>query len=236
MPGPATARRDSAPESPFRDELLGPDRLAVEARRIAAGQRTAAGGRFRTTPLLSLIARAAKDLAADNAALNRASQGPRAVSPAGEWLLDNYYLIEQQVREVREDLPVRYGMELPRLESGPNEGLPRVYEAVVSIISRTDSRLDVGALLGFIDAYQEVVPLTIGECWAVPIMLRTGLLENLRRLSRSVLQSHLDEDAADTWADRFTLAEQNDPDSLPELLARIGTEPRHDSPVFLLRL
>jgi len=236
MPGPATARRDSAPESPFRDELLGPDRLAEEARRIAAGQRTAAGGRFRTTPLLSLIARAAKDLAADNAALNRAAQGPRAVSPAGEWLLDNYYLIEQQVREVREDLPVRYGMELPRLESGPNEGLPRVYEAVVSIISRTDSRLDVGALLGFVDAFQEVVPLTIGECWAVPIMLRIGLVENLRRLSRSVLQSHLDEDAADAWADRFTLAEQNDPDSLPELLARIGTEPRHDSPVFLLRL
>ena len=91
-------------------------------------------------------------------------------------------------------------------------------------------------LLGFIEAFQEVAPLTIGECWAVPIMLRIGLVENLRRLSRSVLKSHLHEDAADAWAERFTIAEQDDPDALPGLLARIGTEPLRDSPVFLLRL
>ncbi|HEY5506614.1 MAG TPA: glycosyltransferase family 2 protein, partial [Coriobacteriia bacterium] len=236
MPGPAIPRRDTTPEAPFRQELLGPDRLAEEARRIAAAQRIATGGRARSTPLLALIARAATDLAADNARLSRASQGPRGVSPAGEWLLDNYYLIEQQVREVREDLPVRYGIELPRLDIGPNEGMPRVYEAVIALISRSDSRLDVSVLLAFIEAYQEVTPLTIGECWAVPIMLRIGLVENLRRLSRSVLQSHSDEALADVWADRFTLAEQDDPASLPELLARIGSEPRHDSAVFLLRL
>jgi cyclic beta-1,2-glucan synthetase len=236
MPGPAPARRDHGSESPYRDELLGPDRLAAEARRIATGQRTVGGGHFRSSPLLSLIERAAKDLAADNASLSRAARGPRAVSPAGEWLLDNYYLIDQQVREVREDLPVRYGLELPRLETGPNRGLPRIYEAIIAVISHSDSRLDVTALLGFIEAYQEVTPLTIGECWAVPIMLRIAIVENLRRLSRSVLQSHLDEALAESWADRFTLAEQNAPDSLPELLALISAEPRHDSPVFLLRL
>ena len=236
MPGPVTARRDPAPDAPFRDELLGPDRLADEARRIAAGQGTVTGGRIRTTPLISLIERAAKALASDNAQLNKAARGPRAVSPAGEWLLDNYYLIEQQLREVREDLPARYGIELPRLDSGPFAGLPRVYQAVVTLIARSDSRLDISVLLGFIEAFQEVSPLTIGECWAVPIMLRIGLVENLRRLSRSVLGSHLHEDAADAWAERFTIAEQDDPDALPDLLARIGTEPLHDSPVFLLRL
>jgi cyclic beta-1,2-glucan synthetase len=236
MPGSVTTRREPASESPFRDELLGPDRLADEARRIAAGQHAEAGGRIRSTPLTSLIALAATDLAADNAQLTRVAHGSRAVPPAGEWLLDNYFLIEQQVREVREDLPVRYGVALPRLQAGPNVGLPRIYEAVIAVIARSDSRLDVGALLGFVEAYQEASPLTIGECWAVPIMLRIGLVENLRRLSRSVLQSLLDEEAADAWADRFTLAEQNDPDSLPELLARIGAEPRRDSPVFLLRL
>jgi len=236
MPGPATPRRDLTPEAPFRDELLAPDRLAVEARAIAVGQHVAAAGHLRSTPLLGMIARAAADLASDNATLSRASQGPRAVSPAGEWLLDNYYLIEQQVREIREDLPPRYGIELPRLDAGPNDGMPRVYEAVISLISRSDSRLDVAVLLGFIEAYQEVTPLTIGECWAVPIMLRIGLVENLRRLSRSVVQSHVDEAIADVWADRFTLAEQDDLGSLPDLLARIGSEPRHDSAVFLLRL
>jgi cellobiose phosphorylase len=236
MPGSVTTRRDLAPEPPFRDEILGPDRLALEAQRIAAGQHVTTGGRIRSTPLISLIALAATDLAADNAQLTRVAHGLRAVPPAGEWLLDNYFLIEQQVREVREDLPVRYGIALPRLQTGPNAGLPRIYEAAVAIISSSDSRLDVSALLGFIEAYQEALPLTIGECWAVPIMLRIGLVENLRRLSRSVLQSLLDEEMADEWADRFTLAEQNDPGSLPELLARIGAEPRHDSPVFLLRL
>ncbi len=236
MAGPAPVRRNPASESPFRAELLGPDRLAAEARRIAAGQRAVSGGHFLRTPLLALVARASKDLAQDNAELNLAAQGSRAVSPAGEWLLDNYFLIDQQVREVREDLPVRYGVELPRLETGANAGFPRIYEAIVELISRSDSRLDVASLLGFIDAYQEISPLTIGECWAVPIMLRVALVENLRRLSRSVLQSHLDEVLAESWADRFTLAELNAPDSLPELLARISAESRHDAPVFLLRL
>jgi cyclic beta-1,2-glucan synthetase len=236
MPGPATARRDPATDAPFRDELLGPDRLADEARRIAAGQGTVTGGRIRTTQLLSFMERAAIDLAADNAQLNEAARGPRAVSPAGEWLLDNYYLMEQQVREVRKDLPAAYGIELPRLDAGPYTGLPRVYEAVVALIAHTDSRLDVATLLGFIEAYQEDSPLTIGESWAVPIMLRIGLVENLRRLSRSVVESHLHEEAADAWAGRFTIAEQDAPDSLPNLLARIGAEPLHDSPVFLLRL
>jgi cyclic beta-1,2-glucan synthetase len=236
MPGPVTARRDPAPDAPFRDELLGPDRLATEARRIAAGQGTVTGGRIRTTPLISLIQRAATDLAKDNEQLNQAARGPRAVSPAGEWLLDNYYLIEQQLREVRKDLPADYGIELPRLDGGRYEGLPRVYEAVVVLIAHSDSRLDVAALLAFIEAYQEVASLTIGECWAIPIMLRIGLVENLHRLSRSVVGSHIHEEAADAWAERFTLAEQDDPGSLPDLLARIGAEPRHDSPVFLLRL
>ncbi len=236
MPGPATARLDPVPDEPFRDELLGPERLADEARRIAAGQGTVTGGFILTTPLISLIERAARDLAGDNAQLNKAARGPRAVSPAGEWLLDNYYLIEQQLREVREDLPPRYGIELPRLDAGPFAGLPRVYQAVVSLIARSDSRLDVSVLLGFIEAYQEVTPLAIGECWAVPIMLRIALVENLRRLSRSVVESHLHEDAADAWAERFTIAEQDDPDSLPGLLARIGSEQRRDSPIFLLRL
>ena len=193
MPGPVTARRDPAPDAPFRDELLGPDRLADEARRIAAGQGTVTGGRIRTTPLISLIERAAKALASDNAQLNKAARGPRAVSPAGEWLLDNYYLIEQQVREVREDLPASYGVELPRLDAGAYSGLPRVYEAIVALITHSDSRLDVSALLGFTEAYQEMSPLTIGECWAITIMLRVGLVENLRRLSRSVVDSHLHE-------------------------------------------
>jgi cyclic beta-1,2-glucan synthetase len=236
MPGPATARRDPASDAPFREELLGPDRLSDEARRIAAGQGTVTGGRIRTTRLLSLIERAATDLAADNAQLNEAARGPRAVSPAGEWLLDNYYLIEQQVREVREDLPAAFGIELPRLDAGPYAGLPRVYEAVIALITHSDSRLDVAALLAFIEAYQEVSPLTIGECWAVPIMLRIGLVENLRRLSRGVLESHVHEDAADSWAERFTIAGQDEPDSLRDLLSRIGSEPFHDSPVFLLRL
>ena len=236
MPGPVTARRASVPDAPFRDELLSADRLADDARRIASGQGAVTGGRIRTTRLLSLTERAAIDLAADNAQLNAAARGPRAVSPAGEWLLDNYYLIEQQVREVREDLPASYGIELPRLETGPLAGFPRVYEAVVALITHSDSRLDVSALLAFTEAYQEVSPLTIGECWAIPIMLRVGLVENLRRLSRSVVDSHLQEEAADTWAERFTLAEQDHPETLPDLLARIASQPHHDSPVFLLRL
>ncbi len=184
-----------------------------------------------------MVRQAGTDLAAYNGVLATAAREQRAISPASEWLLDNYYLIEDQVRTVQEDLPGDYGVELPRLTSGAFLDHPRVFEAVVALTSHTDARFDEDYLLRFIDGIQDVSPLSIGEVWAIPIMLRIVLVENLRRLAARVVQAQEDEYAADDWANR--LLEQSaleDEAALLRLLEGLDAERPAVDAVFMVRL
>src|SRR5262249_21635285 len=101
----------------------------------------------------------------------------RRITPASEWLLDNFYLTEAQIRMARRHLPRGFSRELPHLISGPNTGFPRVYDLALELIAHVDGRIDAAHLTGFVAAYQEVTPLNLGELWAIPIMLRLGLIE-----------------------------------------------------------
>jgi len=229
-------RATPAPQAPLRSELLSPDRLADEARGIAATQRWTSAAPPRTTPLIALTQRAAESLASDNRELAQSALAGFASSPAAEWLLDNNYLIEEQVLLVRQDLPARYGVELPRLVSGPYAEYPRLYQALLTLVSHTDSRLDEETLVHFVGGYQDVSALTIGETWAVPIMLRIALVENLRRLSSAVTTAQRAEQSADAWAERLVIAAQDDPDSLTALIADLDRESAAASDAFYLRL
>jgi len=123
---------------------------------MGAGPLARAAGRQRTNPHRSLQA---------------ADRGPgrdRRIVPAGEWLLDNFYLIEEQIRTARRHLPEGYSRELPRLSSGPSTGLPRVYDIALETISHGDGRVDPEGLTGFVAAYQTVTALKLGECGPFP--------------------------------------------------------------------
>ena len=114
--------------------------------------------------------------------LTAAVKANRRIAPAGEWLLDNFYLIEEQIRTAKRHLPKGYSRELPRLLNGPSAGLPRVYDIALETISHGDGRVDPESLSSFVAAYQTVTALKLGELWAIPIMLRLALIENLRRV------------------------------------------------------
>ena len=114
--------------------------------------------------------------------LTAAVTANRRITPAAEWLLDNFYLIEEQIRTAKRHLPKGYSRELPRLAHGPSAGLPRVYDLAFEAISHGDGRVDAESLSRFVAAYQTVTPLKLGELWAIPIMLRLALIENLRRV------------------------------------------------------
>src|SRR5687768_9360414 len=100
------------------------------------------------------------------------------IAPAGEWLLDNFHLVEEQVRTAKRHLPRAYSRELPRLLHGPSAGLPRVYDIALEAIAHGDGRLDAESLRRFVAAYQTAAPLRLGELWAIAIMLRLALIEN----------------------------------------------------------
>ena len=136
------------------------------------------------------------------------------ITPAGEWLLDNFYLIEEQVRAAKRLLPKGYAKELPHLQNGPSKGLPRVYDIALETISHCDGRVDPESLSSFVAAYQTVTPLRLGELWAIPIMLRLALIENLRRVAARIAIDRIDRKKAEYWADKITETAGKDPKSL----------------------
>src|SRR4030095_16627202 len=123
------------------------------------------------------------------------------ISPAAEWLLDNFYLIEEQIYIGKKHLPKGYSESLPRLVKGPSAGLPRVYDVALEIISHSDGRVDLKSLYNFVTSYQTVSTLKLGELWAIPIMLRLALIENLRRLAAQLAIDRINKNLADYWAD-----------------------------------
>ena len=127
----------------------------------------------------------------------------RAITPASEWLIDNYHLVEKQVRQISTDLPPGYYRQLPKLITGPFVGYPRVFGLAWAFVAHTDSSFDSDILVAYINAYQEVQPLTIGELWAVSITLQIVLIENLRRLAQQITLSRTVRREADGIADRL---------------------------------
>ncbi len=146
--------------------------------------------------------------------LNTGEQAKESMSPAEIWLLDNFYLIEEQVLITRNHLPKSYSRELPRLRSGPSAGLPRVYDIVRELISHVEGRVDEGNLSSIVASYQKVISLKLGELWAIPIMLRLALIENLRRVATRITASRRDSNLAGFWADRMLETAYKDPKNI----------------------
>src|SRR5947209_14407480 len=151
--------------------------------------------------------------------LTAAVTANRRITPAGEWLLDNFYLIEEQIRTAKRHLPKNYSRELPRLASGSSAGLPRVYDIALETIAHGDGRVDPESLSRFVVAYQSVSPVKLGELWAIPIMLRLALIENLRRVAADVAEGRVARDLADEWADQMIATAKSDPKSLILVIA-----------------
>ncbi len=187
---------------PVREELFGVERLEQHAESLAAAQTVAA----KPPAVLPLHARldenAAVLLAAYRASAAELERG-RSVVPAAEWLLDNYHIVEEQIREIRDDLPPGYYRQLPKLAEGSFAGYPRVFGLAWAFVAHTDSNFDPDILRRFIAAYQRVQPLTIGELWAVAITLRIVLIENLRRLADQMTAGRAARADADTLANRL---------------------------------
>ena len=191
----------SADEKPFQAEFFSVERLEQFAQTLAAKHKTVTrkGG----AQLLRRLEDNARKLEGAYRALVEALREGRTISPAAEWLVDNYHIVEEQLREIRQDLPKSYYHELPKLAEGELEGYPRIYSVAVALIAHTDSRLDTHTLQRFIGAYQTVAPLSIGELWAVAITLRLALVENLRRLALSIARARAERDEADKVADKL---------------------------------
>jgi cyclic beta-1,2-glucan synthetase len=192
----------AALEEPIRAELFSAERLEQHGESLAAAQRVTTTPR-RGRPLLPRVLDNGRVLLESYRATAQAIREERAITPAAEWLIDNYHIVDEQLREIHDDLPAGYYRELPKLAEDPFTGYPRVYGLAWAFVAHTDSRFDPEMLRRFVRAYQRVQPLTIGELWAVAITLRVVLVENLRRLAERIVHERAARQEADAVADRL---------------------------------
>jgi cellobiose phosphorylase len=202
---------------PLRGERFDAARMADHGRSLAA--RHVLGPDDGSERLLARMAENERVISAACAALTQAAHEGRTL-PAAEHLLDHYYLIGQQIRSVRRHLPPAYSRGLPRLKAPAQAaGQPRVYALALALVAHGDGLLDAGSLAGFIAAYQQDTPLALGELWAVPIMLRLALIENLRRLAVRLDARVAQQALAGEWAARMAEAAERRPGDLILLAA-----------------
>ena len=211
------ARKYSVNDLPLRSELFSTDQMEEHGKTLAASHKLSTKGA--ASRLLTRLAENEDVLIGVHGLLIEAVQSDRRIAPAGEWLLDNFYLIEEQIRTAKRHLPKGYSRELPRLMNGPSAGLPRVYDIALETISHGDGRLDMDSLGSFVASYQTVALLKVGELWAIPTMLRLALIENLRRVGAAMASGRIDRNRADYWADQITEIAEKDPKSLIMVIA-----------------
>ncbi len=163
------------PETEQRQEELS---LEDRARELAEDQRASRDPGSVPTPLERLAA-LERALRRAHASFVSVSEERATLSGVGEWLLDNFYLVQQAVRQIGENMPSGYYRRLPKLDESALRGHPRVYAMAREIVRAVGGRIDVDRVERFVRAYQEVRPLTMGELWALPTMLRLSIVEIL---------------------------------------------------------
>ncbi|HET7114690.1 MAG TPA: hypothetical protein VFI57_13680, partial [Pyrinomonadaceae bacterium] len=221
-------------EKPFLAEFFSVERLEQYAQTLAVEHTTVTKkGRAQLLPRLEENGRLFE---AAYKSLVEAIRNGRPISPAAEWLVDNYHIVEEQLREIREDLPKSYYHELPKLASGELAGYPRIYAVALALIAHTDSRLDTSTLRRFIIAYQQKAPLSIGELWAVAITLRLALVENLRRLARAITHAREEREEADKLADRLLELASRQPAAVITTVNERFDKPEELPQTFLVQL
>jgi cyclic beta-1,2-glucan synthetase len=204
-------------KAPIRSELFSLEQLESYARTLAKNHSLTI--ERPSEQLLKRLAENEEILLEVHDLLTASAKDNKRITPAGEWLLDNFYLIEEQIYTGKKHLPKGYSKGLPQLAKGPSAGLPRVYDLAVELIAHSDGRVDLKSLTNFTTAYQELSQLKLGELWAIPIMLRLALIENLRRLAALIAKNRINKNLADYWADQMTETAEKDPKSLILVIA-----------------
>lgn len=208
-------------EPPNRSEIFGPERFAQHGHSLGATHRAQLAP-SRSTAFFPRLEDNIRTLREAQQYIGAQARTGYQVSAAAEWLLDNFHLIEGQLKEIHDGLPRRYFRNLPVLIDEPLAGLPRVYGVAWAFVAHTDGAFDEDLLQHFLAAYQQARELTLGELWALPTTLRVVLVENLRRLAERLATNKAAREIANLVGDRIESWSTERLDALLALLERRG--------------
>jgi cyclic beta-1,2-glucan synthetase len=199
---PNTKKKWLSEEAVIRSELFSLERLEQHARSLAAAQTVGKNPR-EGVKLFPRVQENARILRESYREITNYLEDDRSITPAAEWLIDSFHVVEEQLRDIKDHLPASFYRELPKLSEGFLKGYPRVYGLTWAYIAHTDSRFDPELLVRFVRTYQGVEPLSIGELWAIATTLRVVLIENLRRNAVQIVRAQAARRDADRLADEL---------------------------------
>lgn len=204
-------------EEPMREELFSSDQMEHFGKKLATRHKLS------TNPakeqLLRRLADNENTLQEVRKLLTDSIKKNYQVTPAGEWLIDNFYVIEEHILIAKTHFPKNYSEDLPQLLNGTSSGITRSYDIVLQIISHSDGRINIESLGRFVKAYQTITHLKLGELWSIPIMLRLALIENIRRVSARIAIDKVDRNLADYWAEKMIDTAEKKPKNLILVIA-----------------
>ncbi len=213
-------------EEPLREELFSSDQIERFGKTLASRHKLSTN--LAKDHLLKRLANNENTLQAVRKLLTDSIKKNYQVTPAGEWLIDNFYLIEEHIRLAKTHFPKNYSEDLPQLINGISPGVTRSYDIVLQIISHSDGRIDIESLSRFVKAYQTITKLKLGELWSIPIMLRLALIENIRRVSARIAIDKVDRNLADYWAGKMIDTAEKTP---KELILVLSDMARSNPPI-----
>lgn len=221
-------------ENPIRSEIFSIEGLKLHGESLAKAQIVTKDPR-KGYNLSERLKHNKKILFENYALTNEAVNQKQAITPAAEWLIDNFHIIEEQLKDIQEHLPIWFYKELPKLAEGNHlQSYPRVYGLSWGFIAHTDSRFDPDLLIQYVRSYQSVQTLTIGEIWAIAITLRVILIENLSRLSTRIVNSSQSRKAADKIADDLLGTNKEAAHRAEDFLQLLNNKPVREA--FLVQL
>ena len=225
-------------EDPVRAEIFSVERLEHYAGYLALELQVNPEA-SRGHSLVKGVRKSSKTLRDAYQVLADALRSKHSLSPAAEGFVDNFFIVEEQIRQIKQDLPPNYSRQLPKLATGELQGYPRVYALALAILAHTDSRIDADTLRRFIAAFQSGAALSIGELWAIPIALRIALVEQLRTLAVLIVNARKKREEADVFADlllKEALRSERKPDFWLKLLTNELERPGNFDRAFIVQL
>ena len=222
-------------KKPENTEYMTAAKLSSHARWLAGVQSVNAYNGHKP-PLLDQVDSSQLEIERCRREIDAASRLEQHISPSAEWILDNYHIIKANADDVRRNLPEKFYRELPLLADEPLQHMPRIFGIASDLVLHTDAQLDRHIIANHLQNYQVVTPLTMGELWAMPLMLRIVLIVHIRQLTDQMLQCLRERETADFWANRLQAAVRRDPDNLFFFLSELAREVPEPSEHFAFHL
>lgn len=212
----------------IKTEPLTMEQLRHAAAELAKGQCAAVVNGHSAPSLLGRLAKSSQILKFLRQDIADAEFIEQTLPVSAEWLLDNMYVIEGSIEDVKHNLPKKYYRELPKTANG----LPRIYAIADEIVKSTAGRLSKETISEFLDSYQKTCVLTIGELWALPLMLRLRLIEWIQYLAIHIDNRMREGEIASFWGNRLLYAVRHDKERIEDLLNEISKEQTEPSAHF----